>query len=230
MYKYSAKGIYQIECLVNHKKYVGQSKVAIGTRKTAHFLNLRRGIHYNREMQKDYDRYGEKNFEFSLIEEVDDIEKLDEREKFWIKEKNTIETGYNLCLGGAGAPGIKRSEETKRMIGEKNAINMLGKKITSETRKKMSDTHKRIPVHPNSLMALLKIAKKPLTKEMKEYLSKINSGENNPTHKYSDIEVLKAKELLDNGLSIRETARQVGMSTSTVHRIKRKQTRKDILN
>ena len=40
----------------------------------------------------------------------------------------------------------------------------------------------------------------------------------------------KAKELLDNGLSIRETARQVGMSTSTVHRIKRKQTRKDILN
>lgn len=114
MYKYSAKGIYQIECLVNHKKYIGQSKVAIGTRKNAHFLNLRRGIHYNREMQNDYNKYGEGNFEFSLIEEVEDITKLDEREKFWIKEKDTMNIGYNLCLGGAGAPRNKKVERNKK--------------------------------------------------------------------------------------------------------------------
>lgn len=229
MYKYSAKGIYQIECLVNHKKYIGQSKVAIGTRKNAHFLNLRRGIHYNREMQNDYNKYGEENFEFSLIEEVEDITKLDEREKFWIKEKDTMNIGYNLCLGGQGLHGIKRSKETKKMIGKKNAINMLGKKASLETRKKMSNSHKRIPIHPNSLKALLKTAKRPLTQEMKNYLREINSGENNPTHKYSDKEVLKAKELLDNGLSIRKVAKEMGMSASTVQRIKQKITRRNVL-
>lgn len=114
VYKYAAKGIYQIECLVNNKKYIGQSRVAIGTRKTAHFLNLRRGIHYNREMQKDYNQYGKDNFEFTLVEEIEDMSKLDEREQFWIKEKNTIETGYNLCLGGAGAPRNKKVSRNKK--------------------------------------------------------------------------------------------------------------------
>lgn len=126
--------------------------------------------------------------------------------------------------------GIKRSAETRRMIGEKNAINMLGKKATPETRKKMSDTHKKIQVHPNSLKALVESGKKPLTEEMKNHLSEMNSGENNPTHKYSDKEILIAKELLDSGLSIRKTAKIVGMSATTVQRIKEKKTRKNILN
>lgn len=106
---------------------------------------------------------------------------------------------------------------------------MLGKKASLETRKKMSNSHKRIPIHPNSLKALLKTAKRPLTQEMKDYLREINSGEKNPTHKYSDKEVLKAKELLDNGLSIRKVAKEMGMSASTVQRIKQKITRRNVL-
>ena len=38
-----------------------------------------------------------------------------------------------------------------------------------------------------------------------------------------------AKELLDNGLSIRKVAKEMGMSASTVQRIKQKITRRNVL-
>ena len=56
-------GIYKIENRVNHKIYIGQS-VDIYTRWYNHKHSLRNGIHYNKHLQKSWDKYGEENFEF----------------------------------------------------------------------------------------------------------------------------------------------------------------------
>ena len=44
-------------------------------------------------------KYGIDNFEISLIEETD---KPDEREVYWIEQKRSFKNGYNATLGGDG--------------------------------------------------------------------------------------------------------------------------------
>ena len=61
------------------------------------------GIHGNIHLQHAWNKYGEDNFEFSIIEECD-IELLDEREIFWIDKLKSYYklNGYNITLGGGG--------------------------------------------------------------------------------------------------------------------------------
>lgn len=44
-------------------------------------------------------KYGKDKFHISLIEEVS-VEKLNEREKYWITYYDSYNNGYNLTLGG----------------------------------------------------------------------------------------------------------------------------------
>lgn len=52
---------------------------------------------------------------------------------------------YNIGDGGDGGHNLGKhlSEETKRKIGNKNRINMTGRKLPDETRKKMSESQKK---------------------------------------------------------------------------------------
>jgi group I intron endonuclease len=45
------------------------------------------------------EKYGVENFQFDIIEECS-LEKLNERETYWIKYFNSIQDGYNLSEGG----------------------------------------------------------------------------------------------------------------------------------
>ena len=101
--------------------------------------------------------------------------------------------------------GVVRSEEFKKTVGEKNKVNMTGKKASEETRKKMSESHKKI-VYKLSPKFIYSQKGHPISKEQKEYLSRINTGENNPTHKYSNEEILNAKKLIDEGLKTKQIA------------------------
>lgn len=49
-----------------------------------------------------------------------------------------------MTTGGDECRMHSLSEEAKRKIGEKNRINMLGKKHSEETKQKMSEIHKEI--------------------------------------------------------------------------------------
>lgn len=98
-------GIYKITCLVNHKIYIGQS-VRLQNRLSTHQRELKQGIHFNMELQKDFDLYGVDNFTFEIIEQCP-ATKLDERERFYIKLLNAQDTqyGYNLTEGGCECRG-----------------------------------------------------------------------------------------------------------------------------
>ena len=72
-------------------------------------------------------KYGKENFTKIILEVLpkdSTKEQLQEREQFWIKEKNTKHpSGYNLTDGGGGikgAVGIIFTEEHKRKIGDAN--------------------------------------------------------------------------------------------------------------
>lgn len=71
-------GIYRIVCEPNGREYIGQSKdVYVRFRK--HREKLRNGKHHNFNLQKDYDRYGEGQFNFEILEEIPKSDEKTER-------------------------------------------------------------------------------------------------------------------------------------------------------
>lgn len=143
---YKKYGIYGIRNKYNGKIYVGKTINNFGDRWDCHKAQLRGGYHENKLLQEDWNTYGESNFEFFIIydcvngESREDVNRLEMEE---IKKFKDLGLTYNICEGGdTGLRGLHLSEETKRKIGEKNRVNMLGKKHSEKTKKKMSESQK----------------------------------------------------------------------------------------
>ncbi len=88
-------GIYKITKKENGKAYIGQSN-NIERRFQEH---CQKGEASRIPLDIAIKKYGKDAFNFEIIEECP-IEKLNEREAYWIKYYNTIETGYNCSEGG----------------------------------------------------------------------------------------------------------------------------------
>lgn len=85
--------------------------------------------HFYRAKQK----YGYEDFELEVVENNIPLEKLDEREAFWIAHYNTFEDGYNATRGGDGGNTYakrtkEQMEETRRKISEANKGSRNGNK------------------------------------------------------------------------------------------------------
>ena len=89
-------GIYCIVNKANEKKYIGSSKSVYYRWKGQHRCNLRRGVHKNIHLQNAWNKYGEHNFEFLILEECPIIS-LKEREEYWMETYKSYqrEFGYN---------------------------------------------------------------------------------------------------------------------------------------
>lgn len=100
MYKDIISGIYCIENIITNKKYIGQS-INIKDRWSKHKSELNHQTHDNDYLQKAWNKYGENNFKFYIIERCN-IKDLDEKEIYYIEYYNTLNRnyGYNLKSGG----------------------------------------------------------------------------------------------------------------------------------
>ena len=89
-------GIYQIRNIINNKMYIGQS-INIRRRWWEHKTRVyETDEKYNLPIYNAMRKYGIDNFEFTIIEECSK-ELLNEREAYYIKERNTlVPNGYNL--------------------------------------------------------------------------------------------------------------------------------------
>lgn len=113
------KGIYKI-CILD-KCYVGKdSSIHKNNRLTNHLRDLNNNRHWNKELQEDYNKFGEDNLTYSVLESHENIteDEIYEREKYYIKLLNTYNEGYNKTLGGVGGSGIIFSEEHLRYRSE----------------------------------------------------------------------------------------------------------------
>ena len=123
-------GIYMIRCKPNNKIYVGQS-MNISKRWKQHRIDLNGGYHTNEELQKDWNNYGEDNFEFKIVQKCKE-EYLDELEIIHIEQFKAFEYGYNETIGGKGSFGFKHSESTKDKM--KKPKSEIARKHMSETK------------------------------------------------------------------------------------------------
>lgn len=93
--------IYKITNKVNGKIYVGQTTKSLEERFQKHCWGTTESdkYHLNMAIKKAIRKYGKENFTIELIEEVE-VDKLDEREVYWISTYDSYNQGYNCTLGG----------------------------------------------------------------------------------------------------------------------------------
>jgi group I intron endonuclease len=208
-------GIYKIVCLNSGKIYIGQS-VNIKTRKKDHFSNLRNNRHDNQHIQNAWNKYGESNFVFEVIEEVDNFDLLTEREQYWMDTLKSYDKkiGFNITpiAGLGGCLGRKHTEEAKRKIG----LAHKGKTI--------SDEHKNI-------LRKAQLGRKH-TKEHREKCTRarigIHAGEKNPQAKYTWELINELRDKYKTGeYTQKELCSEYNMTSPFMSNVLRNKTWKD---
>lgn len=114
-------GIYTITNVINKKIYVGYAK-NIQFRWYTHIGKLRRNKHDSSILQNAWNKHGEENFSFEILEECP-IELMIALEHYWCTILNTHDRkfGYNCRLTNPNNDLYIPSYEIKKKIGTSNS-------------------------------------------------------------------------------------------------------------
>lgn len=156
-------GVYMIKNKINGKVYIGSSN-NITHRWSSHKNDLNKNKHHSRHLQTSWNKYGKENFEFKILEEIDEG-RLCEIEQKYIDFYNSCERnkGYNINPNAGSSAGRKVSEKTKKKASDRMRLKWI------ENREKM-------------LEGFAKRDKKEWIKNLKESIkvNGSNKGEKNP--------------------------------------------------
>lgn len=127
-------GIYKIRNIINNKIYIGSAK-DFDKRKKRHLRDLRANKHYSILLQRAFNKYGEENFVFEIIEEFPYSIEIKDREQYWIDELKTKEIGYNIADASFG--DVISNHPNKEEIRKKISKTLLenNAKLSKEERK-----------------------------------------------------------------------------------------------
>lgn len=178
-------------------------------------------------MQQAYNKYGEDSFEFGVLEKYNVNSKpcnvkelLSERERHWIKVFDSHNKGFNQTDGGEIIPDAMITPECRKMVGEKNRLRMLGSKLSDETKRRMSESHKglvRTEEHRKHLSEAL--TGQHISAEHREKCRLANQGSKQKTAKYNEELIERLKIDYMNGLNGTELAKKYNMNRGTVYGI-----------
>lgn len=118
--------------------YIGSS-IDYSGRKRCHLRMLRNNKHHSFVLQKHYNKYGENDMAFAVIEIVPDRSKLITREQYHLDKLNPV---FNICKTAGNTLGVRPSEETRaklsawqigRKLPQSHVDKLRGIKQSSET-------------------------------------------------------------------------------------------------
>lgn len=126
------QGIYIIRCKKSVRTYIGSAFNLVERRKK-HFGLLKRGVHFNIKLQHAFNKYGEENFSFEVLEFVPQLENesrtkfkhrlVNEKEQHYLdtflfasEDDNRFhELGYNINRKAFSRLGAKRRKESNEL-------------------------------------------------------------------------------------------------------------------
>ena len=161
-------GIYKIICKVNNKIYIGSTEVCFKQRFKKHKQKHRNNYHENDYLQKSWNKYGEDNFVFEILEEILDKSKVKEIEQIYLDEY--IPKGKDFCFN-----------LSKTATG--------GNMITND---EIKEKHRQglINSYTNELR---EVRRKQWNNRLPEMLKKISETINNP--EYKEKQKLRIQEM-----------------------------------
>lgn len=170
--------VYTITNRVNGKIYVGKTN-NFNYRVSKHLYTLRNKTHINSHLQRAWDKYGEDNFTFEILEEYS-TDLLFAMEHYWcnILDVFNYNRGYNIKPAHPENKGGNSQE-----MSEKVRIANTGKKATVEARKKMSERKigRKLSIQTRKRMSKAALGK-PKSQETRNKISEAKKGVNNPMY------------------------------------------------
>ena len=91
--------IYKITNDINNKIYIGKTEFSIEKRFHEHCRDAFKERNEKRPLYAAIRKYGVEHFH---IEEIEQTQQPEEREKYWIEQYGSFKYGYNATLGGDG--------------------------------------------------------------------------------------------------------------------------------
>ena len=171
-------GIYKIINKINGKYYVGSSINICGfsnSRWERHTRDLNENQHKNIHLQRSWNEYGKKSFDFIIVEKCKP-DKLKLTEQIYLDKANLEKNMcYNILFSVDDSPcrydGPKNKMIKKlKLYYKHNKHPMLGKKHNIKTRNKMSQNHADVKGSNNPMYG------KHHTKKVCERIRKLNKG------------------------------------------------------
>lgn len=111
-------GIYCIENISTSKKYIGQS-IDINDRWRRHIGELNHNSHHNDYLQKAWNKYGESDFKFYILEYCP-VDELNIKETIYIEKYNTMDRNHGYNLKSGGQDHNYQSDEVRQKISQSN--------------------------------------------------------------------------------------------------------------
>ena len=190
--------IYKITSTVHPERFYIGSAVCFRKRKNSHISYLSRNVHHNPQLQNHVNKHGLADLQFEVVEAIDDVSCLIEREQFYI---DSLSPFFNTCRTAGNTLGTKRSMATRSIIRNLKLGNQYnaGRRLSDEHRlaisrsnkgRKCSESHReniRIAALNRSQESIEKYRQsqtgKRLSEETKLKISTASSGANNPRWK-----------------------------------------------
>lgn len=119
---FKLSGVYVIKNLINNKIYIGSTKMSFKRRYLEHVRLLKIKKHHNFYLSNAVNKYGIENFEFSIIEIINNISipYLRQRESYYIDILNSITCGYNLSNRTISPPyNLESNKKISNTLKEK---------------------------------------------------------------------------------------------------------------
>jgi group I intron endonuclease len=135
-------GIYRIKNLINGKCYYGSSK-KIEKRLKKHKRELKINTHINCILQRAWNKYGENNFLFEVVEECDVTILLEVEQKYL-----DLQPEYNIGIKSSGGDNLTKNPNKNKIV--KKMTESVKRRYESMTEEEKKEKHSHpMELNPN---------------------------------------------------------------------------------
>lgn len=217
-------GIYIISNSIDSRVYIG-SAIHVNYRKNVHFCQLKKNNHHSIHLQRFFNKYGKDSLRFDILEIVDDIDILNQREQYFLDKYNSVSpNGFNIRSDAKTNFGVKHSKESI----EKRKQTLLSKggfyRPDEETKKRISNSMKLLVKTPEHCKNLSKAREGiKLNETTKEKIRIIRTGtkakESTVLKRSKTYQILNPDNILITIINNRKFCRDNNLGYSSMQRV-----------
>ena len=214
--------------------YIGQTIRDFESRWKEHKRALKNNCHDNEYLQRSWNKYGEDAFEFKAIHYCDELDNLNDLEKYYIKKYDTFHNGFNMTEGGDYFLNEIPEEIRKKTLENlKKAI----RERSDYTEHQIAKVKEMLSELENNPISIKKISKLTGVRETVVYNVKnlnswidVRSDLNEKIKQLNAIEIRNkniVKDLYTYNYSLEELCDKYALKESNIRTILRKENVKD---